>query len=140
MSMLIDGIVSRFGDLEQLLAYIRGLFPSSPAKYGPFRTLPEGESVGFGFAADLASGLWKGMGGVANALGDLRAAFGMSGSAFNGAFGGLQPAMATAGGSSITININNPTVRNDRDIERLASEVGDVLARQAVVNRRVGRI
>jgi hypothetical protein len=79
-----------------------------------------------------------GAGSVVGALGTLRDAFGMSPTGY----GGLQPATVAAGGGggSITININNPTVRNDRDIERLASEVGDVLARQAAVNRRVGRV
>jgi hypothetical protein len=131
-------MTSRLDDLEALLEYIRGLFPSSPAKYGPWRTLPQGDAVGAGFTSDMASGLWSGAGNVVGALGTLRDAFGMNA----GGYGGLQPATVAVGGGggSITININNPTVRNDRDIERLAFEVGDVLARQAAANRRVGRI
>jgi hypothetical protein len=132
-----DGIQSRLSDLEELLAYIRGLFPSSPAKYGPWKTLPDGETVGAGFALGMAQGLWGGSDSLVAAMGNLRNAFGMNGG--YGGFGGVQPAMATAGNGPVTININNPTVRNDRDITALATAVGDVLARQAMTNSRLAR-
>jgi hypothetical protein len=137
VSNIIAGMEDRLGDLEDLLAYIRGLFPSSPAKYGPWRTLPEGDAVGAGFTSDMASGLWGGAGGVVGALGTLRDAFGMSAAGP----GGMALATAQVGGSgSITININNPTVRSDQDIDRIAAAVGDVLARQASTNSRMGRL
>jgi hypothetical protein len=137
VSNIIAGMEDRLGDLEDLLAYIRGLFPSSPAKYGPWRTLPEGDAVGAGFTSDMASGLWGGAGGVVGALGTLRDAFGMSATGP----GGMALATAQVGGSgSITININNPTVRSDQDIDRIAAAVGDVLARQASTNSRMGRL
>ncbi len=135
--MLINGMESRLDDLVALLAYIRGLFPSSPAKYGPFKTLPDGETVGAGFASSMADGLWSGAGGLVDALSGLSGAFGMRG----GGFGGLEPVMAGGGGGGpITININNPTVRNDRDIELMAAEISDILARQAATNSRLGRL
>jgi hypothetical protein len=137
VTAIIDGINARLGDLEELLAYIRGLFPSSPAKYGPWKTLPDGETVGAGFALGMAQGLWGGSDSLVAAMGNLRNAFGMNGG--YGGFGGVQPAMATAGNGPVTININNPTVRNDRDITALAAAVGDVLARQAMTNSRLAR-
>lgn len=42
---IVDGITSRLSDLTDLMAYIRGLFPSSPAQYGPWRDLPMGNEV-----------------------------------------------------------------------------------------------
>jgi hypothetical protein len=37
MLSIVNGIYSRLPDLEAALAYLRGLFPTSPAKIGPFR-------------------------------------------------------------------------------------------------------
>lgn len=72
---IMDGMTSRLGDLEDLLAYIRGLFPSSPARYGAWRDLPDGEAVGRGFTASLAGAVSDGTSGVAGALAGLRGAF-----------------------------------------------------------------
>jgi hypothetical protein len=130
--MLVNGLESRLGDLEDLMAYIRGLFPSSPAKFGAWRTLPEGKAVGKEFATDLASGVWGGAGGVVGALGALREAFGISPRGL-----ATTPAAISSGGS-ITININNPTVRSNRDIEMMASQISDILAMRAATSSRLG--
>lgn len=49
-----NGLRSRLDNLENLLEYIRGLFPSSPAKRGPFRTLPDWGALLNGFDEALA--------------------------------------------------------------------------------------
>ena len=49
-----NGLRSRLDNLEALLEYIRGLFPSSPAKHGPFRTLPDWGALLNGFDEALA--------------------------------------------------------------------------------------
>ncbi len=51
---LENGLRSRLHNLEALLEYIRGLFPSSPAKDGPFRTLPDWGALLNGFDEALA--------------------------------------------------------------------------------------
>ena len=135
VSNIIAGMNSRLSDLVALLAYIRGLFPSSPAKYGPFKTLPDGQAVGQDFALGLTDGLFGGQSGLVGALGLLRGAMTMGGS------GGFQPAYAGGGNTSNSMIVNfsgDISVRDDRDIERLANAVGDVLARQADINRRSG--
>ena len=135
VSNIIAGMNNRLSDLVALLAYIRGLFPSSPAKYGPFKTLPDGQTVGQDFASGLTEGLFGGQSGLIGALGLLRGAMTMSGA------GGFQPAYAGGGttNNSMAVNFSGPiNVRDDRDIERLANAVGDVLARQADINRRSG--
>lgn len=135
VTAIIDGINSRLPDLVTLMAYIRGLFPSSPAKYGPFKTLPDGQTVGQDFAFGLTSGLLGGQAPLLGALGILRGAMTMS------AAGGLQPSYAGVGttNNSMAVNFSGPiNARDDRDIERLANAVGDVLARQADINRRSG--
>jgi hypothetical protein len=76
--MLINGMESRLDDLEELLEYIRGLFPSSPARYGPWRTLPDGSAVGEDFASNMTGGLLGGTGDLLGALGALRGAFAMA--------------------------------------------------------------
>jgi 3,4-dihydroxy 2-butanone 4-phosphate synthase/GTP cyclohydrolase II len=75
---LINGIEAALPDLEAVLAYIRGLFPSSPAKYGPFSTLPDGGAVGAGFASGMTGGLMGGKDDLLGALGALRGAFAMT--------------------------------------------------------------
>jgi hypothetical protein len=280
VSNIIAGMSERLDDLEELLAYIRGLFPSSPAKYGPFQDLPEGLKVSDQFVGSMIGGLQDGVPGVSDAMGTLRNAFdavgafeagkawvttfaaglqnsggknailmaldsirqvidnssgqmiarafeagqiwvrtfaaglqnsggknailmaldsirqmidNMTGQMIVGAFeigqnwismlidgissrlGELEAMMAyvheltssgtpvppglavaavpagiTSGGYDrfqssqvpvgMTININNPTVRSDQDIDRIAAAVGDVLARQASTNSRMGRL
>ena len=94
IGQLINGLNSRKLDLVALMEYIRGLFPSSPAKYGPWRDLPDGQRVGAQFAAGLAAGL------------DMRS--------ISGALGGLRQAAdgrQQAAGSrqqNVTVNIYNP--------------------------------
>ena len=90
--------------------------------------------MGEGFASGLTDGMFGGQSPLLGALGMLRGAMTMSGA------GGLQPAYAGGGVSnSTTVNFSGPiNVRDDRDIERLAHAVGDVLGRQADVNRRSG--
>lgn len=93
MDGLINGLYSRMGDLESLLDYIRGLFPSSPAKHGPFKKLPDWSS--------LATGLDKALGGI------------------NYQLSGFQPAMAYAGATSGgTTRITNTTRTVERVVER----------------------
>jgi hypothetical protein len=113
MDGLIGGLNSRLDDLEDLMEYIRGLFPSSPAKYGPWRTLPDGETVGAGFASSLAGGVDRGQYAVADALNDLRRSF-------DGGFGGQRGGF---GGSGLvvnqTFNIGNGDPSTVRDAARL---------------------
>jgi len=78
VSNIIAGMTSRLDDLEALLEYIRGLFPSSPAKYGAWRDLPDGRSVGAGFASGMTVGLLGGKDDLLGALGALRGAFAMT--------------------------------------------------------------
>jgi hypothetical protein len=109
---IMDGLNSRLGDLEALMAYIRGLFPSSPAKYGPFANLPQGGVLGQQFAAELSQGIQAGIGGVTSSLSQVRAAM------VSGASGGA--AMATApvrsrGAVNITITGNQFSSQDDVD-------------------------
>jgi hypothetical protein len=92
--MLINGINSRLSDLEELMEYIRGLFPSSPAKYGAWRDMPDGRSVGEAFATGLAGGVDRGQYAVADALNGLRRSFD---GGINGQRGGF-------GGSGLVVN------------------------------------
>ena len=102
VNAIISGLRSRLGDLEALLAYIRGLFPSSPAKFGAWRTLPDGAAVGGAFVGDLAGAL--GAGGVEGALAGLHGLFGGMGGVGDGQGGGRYG----QDGRSISITINNP--------------------------------
>ena len=97
---IMDGLESRLGDLEVLMAYIRGLFPSSPAEHGAWSDLPDGEAVGERFTSAMASAVAAGSSSVAEALAGLRSAFGMDPQA--GAAGGQYGA---GGGISITVNV-----------------------------------
>lgn len=92
---IISGIKSLLPDLEAVLAYVRGLFPSSPAKYGPWRRLPDGEAVGGEFAGGLASGLNNGMGTLTGALAGLRVPF-------------PTQTNSLGAGNNTTVNIYNP--------------------------------
>jgi len=138
MDGLIDGLNSRLNDLTALMAYIRGLFPSSPAEHGPWRDLPQGQDVAGPWLTGLADALRQTT-GVEGALAGLHGLFG-------GGMGvpGLTPAWAgaTAGGGRpgvVNIAINGPFhIREEADIRRLAEQVGDVLAGQADVRWRLG--
>ena len=98
------GIQSRLGDLRALLDYIRGLFPSSPARFGAWRDLPDGEAVGQGFVGGLAGAL--GGDPVAAALDGLHGLFGGLGA--GGGLGMDGDGRYGRGGQSIQVVINNP--------------------------------
>jgi hypothetical protein len=112
---IINGINSRLGDLEALLAYIRGLFPSSPARYGPWRDLPDGRQLGAGWSLGLAGGVAGGQGALVSAMHDLRAAMAAPGVGGVGAFGGRQPALVV----HQTINVGNGDPATVREAARL---------------------
>ena len=48
LDRLVYGIQSKLPDLTAVLAYISGLFPHSPVKYGPLRKAPDWDSYLFG--------------------------------------------------------------------------------------------
>ena len=96
---IMDGLNSRLDDLEELMAYIRGLFPSSPAKYGAWRDLPDGRGVGEAFTAAMAGAVESGSASVASALGGLRGAFA------GGSDGWGAPGGAGGGGIYVTVNV-----------------------------------
>jgi hypothetical protein len=94
------------------MTYIRGLFPSSPAKYGPFANLPEGGVVGRQFAAELSRGIQAGIGGVTSSLSQVRSAM------VSGASGGAAMAPAPvrrSGAVNITITGNQFSSQDDVD-------------------------
>lgn len=97
---MMDGLNSRLGDLEDLMAYIRGLFPSSPAKHGAWRDLPDGRGVGEAFTSAMAGAVESGSASVASALGGLRSAF--AGGSGDWAAAGLA---SGSGGIYVTVNV-----------------------------------
>ena len=131
--MLINGMESRLDDLAALLAYIRGLFPSSPAKYGAWRTLPDGAVVGRGFGQDLAVSLSRQQRPVASAMDKLRRELAMGGGVrpirppVEVGSMGARPMLATAGGGSmrppIQITISGNTFGSRDDIDYLMDEM-----------------
>jgi hypothetical protein len=137
MDGLIDGLNSRLGDLDTLLAYIRGLFPSSPAKHGPWKTLPEGAPVTTNWMGDMARGLGQ-TSSLERALGDVRGLM-----TLGGGFAAGRAGMAGApSGGNMTLNLamNGPFhIREEADLSRLAEQVGAYLGRQANTSRRLGQ-
>jgi hypothetical protein len=137
MDGLIGGLNSRLGDLDTLLAYIRGLFPSSPAKYGPWKTLPEGAPVTTNWMGDMARGLGQ-TSSLERALGDVRGLM-----TLGGGFAAGRAGMAGApSGGNMTLNLamNGPFhIREEADLSRLAEQVGAYLGRQANTSRRLGQ-
>jgi hypothetical protein len=126
---LINGLTSRLSDLVLLMAYIRGLFPSSPAQFGAWQTLPDGAAVGRQFTGDMAGAVERGAARVNSAMSRLRRSMGEA-SGGGGQSGG--------GGTNVSIAFHQPVIiREDADIERLAQAVGDVLANKAATNRRM---
>jgi hypothetical protein len=131
--MLINGMEARLPDLEALLAYIRGLFPSSPAKYGAWRTLPDGSVVGRGFGQDLAGGLATERARVAATMARLRNDLLIGGGSIGGpgpvlvgqpSYGGSMS--ATGGGSTrppVMITISGNTFGSRDDIDYLLDEM-----------------
>lgn len=95
---LVAGIWSAMPDLESALAYIAGLFPHSPAEYGPLRQGP-----------NWAGYMMDGLDQAGNMLAR-RLSAAMPGGAVVpvGAGASGPPATRTRGGNSVTININNP--------------------------------
>jgi hypothetical protein len=129
---LIDGLTGRLTDLVALMTYIRGLFPSSPAKHGPWRELPQGKTVGETWGMDLTTGVLASLRPITSAM-----------SAVHGAMG-LAPGSGRAGTTGavvhapVTVNMGGTwNVRNDGDIRRIAEEVGAVFAQQSNVQRRM---
>lgn len=86
---IVAGINNRLPSLQAVLDYIRGLFPSSPAKYGPWRKLPKGAVVGSAFSRDLATGLGAEADRVTKAMRKLRDNVTLSSS--------LSPALSSGG-------------------------------------------
>jgi len=128
MDGIIAGLNSRLTDLETLMAYIRGLFPSSPAKHGPFRSLPDGEKFGSQWGGGLVAGLGGAIMPLTSMLAGLQSSM-------------LSPSMVGGGSSyalSQTVNLNGTfNVREEQDIQSIAEAVGGILSQQASVNRRM---
>jgi hypothetical protein len=128
MDGIIAGLNSRLTDLETLMAYIRGLFPSSPAKHGPFRSLPDGEKFGSQWGGGLVAGLGGAIMPLTSMLAGLQSSM-------------LSPSMVGGGSSyalSQTVNLNGTfNVHDEQDIQSIAEAVGGILSQQASVNRRM---
>lgn len=137
---IMSGLNSRLPDLVALMAYIRGLFPSSPAKYGPWRRLPKGIDVGRAFGADVALGVQRSIADVEKSVARLRKSM----------LAEFTPAVSITSGSSfytgtgtattdpyttsaqftghttrppIHVNISNNTFGNRDDIDYLLEEL-----------------
>ena len=119
---IMDGLESRLGDLEDLMAYIRGLFPSSPAEHGAWRELPDGAAVGEAFTAAMAGAVSSGAASVAGALAGLRSAFGMDGEGGGAAGPGGQ------GGLHVTVYVQG----GEPAVVRQAAELGVMEAARAL--------
>ena len=137
---IVDGITSRLSDLTDLMAYIRGLFPSSPAQYGPWRDLPVGNEVTQRWLAGMSQELRR-TGDLERSLAGVRGMYaGLGSGAYVGA--GARGLGAGDGGGDVTVNLSmgGPFyIRQDADVEKLATAVGEVLARQAGLTRRMGQ-
>ena len=129
---LIDGLTGRLTDLVALMTYIRGLFPSSPAKHGPWRELPQGKTVGEAWGMDLTTGVLASLRPITSAMNAVHGAMGLApGSGRAGTTGAVVHA-------PVTVNMGGTwNVRNDGDIRRIAEEVGAVFAQQSNVQRRM---
>jgi len=127
---LIQGLTSRMPDLVALMEYIRGLFPSSPAKYGPFRSLPQGSSIAESFGASLATSLQDQLGSVTSSMSQLYGAMSLSAS------GAARPTTVINQNTQITFG-GTWNVRSDRDAYLVATQLEDMLARKADVAQRM---
>ena len=90
---LIEGILSRVPDLVAVLSYISGLFPHSPAKYGPLAQRPDWNNYLMGGLDQAGDALTRRLAG-----------------AMPGGRLALAPATASGGrgGQTINVTINNP--------------------------------
>jgi len=128
---LIDGLTERLDDLVALMAYIRGLFPSSPAKYGPWQKPPDGQQVGESWGMGLTSGVLASLRSMTDAMNTVHGVMTMPASAYGRSAGNTVNA-------PMTVNIGGTfNVREDNDIRRIAEEVGAVFAQQSNVQRRM---
>jgi hypothetical protein len=105
------------------------LFPSSPAKYGPWKTLPDGATVGSGFGRELAASLSQQQRPVVAAMAGLRGALALSGSSAwsqtDGSFsGGAMSGMGSgATRAPVVITISGNTFGSRTDIDYLIDEM-----------------
>lgn len=151
---IVNGINNRLPDLQAVMAYIRGLFPSSPAKWGPWRKLPDGKPVGAMFSRALATGVSSQAAEVAKAMSVLRRgmmdpfepAFGYAASA-GSAYGPVLasastgsaygPGYGSGGGGHPTrppvyVTLSNNTFGSRGDIDYLLEELERKLTLQGV--------
>lgn len=112
---IVAGINNRLPSLQAVLDYIRGLFPSSPAKYGPWRTLPEGGPVGSMFARDLAGGVDTGKTSLERAMQDLYSGMvrpsirpSLSAAGLGGVTDPFSPSPSLSSAGGVVINVYNP--------------------------------
>lgn len=145
----IRGALQRALDAARWLAQqLRDLLPGSDAKKGPLSDLGD---AGRGLALRLAEGIRAGAGTavaqVAALSGAMSDQIGMAMGQANLGVGGQGLGIGNLGAGSrgqaaapqnITIQINNPVVREQADIRRLAAAVSEVFTQQAQVYRRVG--
>ena len=116
MEDLANGLASGLYLVEAQLAALAGLFPSSPAEWGPFSKLPTNEWVS-GYMDDVVGAMGAGL----DMLGGMNT------------FDGLE--LAGAGSTetnNITVNLNGATIRNDNDVRLLAQELWREIKRRKV--------
>ena len=119
---LAAGITAGLGEIEAALAAVAALFPHSPAKAGPLKRPPD-------WASYLGFGLPGALGGIRGMLGGLLPTGPLTGGFGGGGAGSMR--------GPVTVNINNPVVRDEVDIRRLADAVGSVLTMQSSNERRL---
>ena len=124
MQRLADGITDGLGIVEAAIDALRGLFPSSPAKWGPFSTLPDEAWVG-NYLGGVEQQFDRGLGRMAR-----MSAFQMPGVA---TAWGSDEGMTGAGNTYLNVNLHDATIRNDDDIHRLAQELAYEIRRQVGV-------
>lgn len=122
MSGLERGIQSMAGSVsgtaQSVMTRLRGLFPSSPAKYGPFSGRGYTTYSGSKLMQDFGRGIVGGSNGVisqaSNAMGSIRGAMGVGANSMSGSF---SPSSA-ASASNNEYNIGTVNISNEVDGER----------------------
>ena len=112
MTSLADGLTAGLTYVEAALTALAELFPHSPAKAGPLRVAPDWSAWMLGGLGDATNMVSSGLGWTMPR--------------------GLIPGTLGGGGSTsnsnTTININNPVVRDEMDIQLLTQAISEALA------------
>ena len=127
MEKLASGLENGLALVKAQMDALKGLFPSSPAEWGPFSTLPdEGWVTGYmaGMEREFQQGLAS-MGGLpALALSGANVGAAEYNDGWNGERGGM----------TLTVNLHDATIRSDDDVHRLAQELAYEIRRQVGVS------